>query len=186
MIPSDHFVRFYNEVFKFLDEKDGLEGFYLAVSREQAHASARLFWEKGMRGIKEHFDRIYKEENCTNDNWTTDVARFSSMKHCPSLTKAMDNDAGLCEKYCLHCPGWEVPLLTKCGIYVVYNVKGLRVGDCCELKCENKKDAEEFLAKQLAEGADPAMIFSNLDQSELVEANRARRLAGEPLPEDLT
>ena len=25
MIPSDHFVRFYNEVFKFLDEKNGLE-----------------------------------------------------------------------------------------------------------------------------------------------------------------
>ena len=28
MIPSDHFVRFYNEVFKFLDEKGELDKYY--------------------------------------------------------------------------------------------------------------------------------------------------------------
>ena len=33
MIPSDHFVRFYNEVFKFLDERGGLEGYYKEISR---------------------------------------------------------------------------------------------------------------------------------------------------------
>ena len=37
MIPSDHFVRFYNEVFKFLDKQgDGaLEKYYLEISRHQ-------------------------------------------------------------------------------------------------------------------------------------------------------
>lgn len=185
MIPSDHFVRFYNEVFKFLDERGGLEGYYEEVSHEQARASAELFWEKGMRGVKEHFDRIYKEENCQNENWTTDIARYSCMTKCPSLTKAVDNDAGQCEKYCLHCPGWEIPLLTRCGIYVVYDLNSLHSDKCREFKCEYKKDAEEFLQKILAEGADPAMIHTNLDQADLVESYRQRRLRGEPIPREL-
>lgn len=185
MIFSDHFVRFYNEVFKFLDERNGLDGFYEAISHEQARASAKLFWEKGLRGVKEHFDRIYKEENCTNENWTTDIARFSSMTNCPSLTKATDNDAGLCEKYCLHCPGWEIPLLTRCGIYIVYDLDSLHSGNCREFKAEYKKDAEEFLQKILAEGANPDMIRSNLDKADEVEAYRQRRLRGEPMPKEL-
>ena len=35
MIPSDHFVRFYNEVFKFLDEQNGLEKYYHHISKHQ-------------------------------------------------------------------------------------------------------------------------------------------------------
>ena len=185
MIPSDHFVRFYNEVFKFLDERDGLKDYYEEVSHEQARACADLFWKKGMKGIKEHFDRIYKEENCTNENWTTDTSRFSCMTNCPSLHKATDNDAGLCVKYCLHCPGWELPMLTRFGFYCVYDLIGLRVGDCREFKSESRAEAEAFLKKILAEGADPAMIHTNLDQADLVEAYRRKRLAGEPMPPEL-
>ncbi len=185
MIPSDHFVRFYNEVFKFLDERHDLQAYYEEVSHEQAVASAELFWKKGMKGVKEHFERIYKEENCTNENWTTDRDRFSHMTKCPSLTKAMDNDGGLCEKYCLHCPGWEIPLLTRCGLYVVYDLMGLRNPECREFKTESREAAEEFRQKILAEGADPAMIFTNLDESDTVESYKARRLAGEPMPREL-
>ncbi len=185
MIPSDHFVRFYNEVFKFLDACGGLKDYYEEVSHEQARASAALFWKKGMKGVKEHFDRIYKEENCTNDSWTTDTERYEYMSDCPSLHKVTDNDAGPCEKYCLHCPGWELPLMTRCGIYCVYDLIGLRVGDCREYKSEKREDAEAFLQKILAEGADPAMIFTNLDQADLVESYRQRRLRGEPMPKEL-
>ena len=185
MIPSDHFVRFYNEVFKFLDERGGLDDYYEEVSHEQARACADLFWKKGMKGIKEHFDRIYKEENCTNENWTTETSRFSCMTNCPSLHKATDNDAGLCVKYCLHCPGWELPMLTRFGFYCVYDLIGLRVGDCREFKSESRAEAEAFLQKILAEGADPAMIRSNLDQAALVESYRRKRLAGEPMPPEL-
>jgi len=185
MIPSDHFVRFYNEVFKFLDERGGLDDYYEEVSHEQARACADLFWKKGMKGIKEHFDRIYKEENCTNENWTTETSRFSCMTNCPSLHKATDNDAGLCVKYCLHCPGWELPMLTRFGFYCVYDLIGLRVGDCREFKSESRAEAEAFLQKILAEGADPAMIRSNLDQADLVESYRRKRLAGEPMPPEL-
>ena len=46
MIPSDHFVRFYNEVFKFLDEKNGLEKYYLHISKHQELHCLELFTEK--------------------------------------------------------------------------------------------------------------------------------------------
>lgn len=45
MIPSDQFVRFYNEVFKFLDAQGGgaLEDYYRAVSEQQErHCLAQI------------------------------------------------------------------------------------------------------------------------------------------------
>ena len=37
MIPSDHFTRFYNEVFKFLDSRGeaDLEDYFLEISKNQ-------------------------------------------------------------------------------------------------------------------------------------------------------
>ena len=35
MIPSDHFVRFYNEVFKFLDEKGELDEYFARIAKNQ-------------------------------------------------------------------------------------------------------------------------------------------------------
>ena len=43
MIPSDHFVRFYNEVFKFLDNQGGLEAYYEEISRHQELHCLQLF-----------------------------------------------------------------------------------------------------------------------------------------------
>ena len=63
MIPSDHFVRFYNEVFKFLDPIGGLPDYYLEISRDQELHCLKLFWEKGLAGMKEYWDGIVKEEN---------------------------------------------------------------------------------------------------------------------------
>ena len=41
---------------------------------------------------------------------------------CPSLSKAMDNDAGPSPQYCNHCPGWILPIMTKSGFFAVYNL----------------------------------------------------------------
>ena len=63
MIPSDHFVKFYNEVFKFLDEKNGLEKYYLHISKHQELHCLELFKKKGLQGVYEYYQKIYKEEN---------------------------------------------------------------------------------------------------------------------------
>ena len=49
MIPSDHFVRFYNEVFKFLDSQgDGeLEKYYRLISEQQEMHCLELFLQPG-------------------------------------------------------------------------------------------------------------------------------------------
>ena len=66
MIPSDHFVRFYNEVFKFLDKQgDGaLEKYYLEISRHQELHCLELFKTKGLQGMYDYWEHIRIEENC--------------------------------------------------------------------------------------------------------------------------
>ena len=61
MIPSDHFVRFYNEVFKFLDERNGLKDFYLEISRHQEAHCLGLYRKLGIRGLYEYYRKIRKE-----------------------------------------------------------------------------------------------------------------------------
>lgn len=122
MIPSDHFVRFYNEVFKFLDEKGDLENYYLHISRHQELHCLDIFREKGIAGVYEYYLKIRKEENCDMDIELSETEFSLFMKKCPSLSKATDNDAGVCPKYCLHCAGWLLPLLTKAGLFSIYDM----------------------------------------------------------------
>ena len=132
MIPSDHFVRFYNEVFKFLDEKHGLEAYYQHISSHQEFHCLKEFSERGLQGVYDYYVKIRKEENCDMDIVLNDGELLLQMNCCPSLSKAMDNDAGMCEKYCLHCPGWTVPIYTQAGLYQVYDTMGLEKAQCCE------------------------------------------------------
>ncbi len=132
MIPSDHFVRFYNEVFKFLDARGGLADFYRAISRHQELHCLELYRELGIRGLYEYYLRIRKEENCDIDMKLLDDGHGISFhfKFCQSLAKAMDNDAGVCPKYCLHCPGWSGPLNRKAGFYYVKDIGELLKPEC--------------------------------------------------------
>jgi len=132
MIPSDHFVRFYNEVFKFLDEQNELEKYYRHISKHQELHCLELFKEKGLQGVYEYYQKIYKEENCQGKIELKDHELTLLMSRCPSLSKAIDNDAGVCRKYCLHCPGWTTPLYTQAGLYQVYDTMGLEKAQCQE------------------------------------------------------
>ena len=132
MIPSDHFVRFYNEVFKFLDEKDGLRAYYDEISRHQELHCLELFRSRGLRGVYDYYQKIYKEENCQGEVILNGHELILRMDRCPSLSKALDNDAGVCKKYCLHCPGWTSPIYRKAGLYQVFALMGLDKPQCCE------------------------------------------------------
>ena len=177
MIPSDHFVRFYNEVFKFLDRHNGLEGFYLEISRHQERHCLDLFSRKGIAGMREYWAVIAKEENIINrkKGIVTETKLLGSGGNiCPSLSKNLDNDAGLCEKYCLHCPGWVIPIFTKTGFYCVYDLMDLRKPSCSMNVFAFRKEAEEFKRQRIASGANPELIYDNLTKSDEVEANKLR------------
>lgn len=117
MIPSDHFVRFYNEVFKFLDRQPGdeLEQYWLEISRHQELHCLELFKKEGLKGMRDYWEHIRVEENCDMALDLQPDRLTLTMNKCPSLSKAIDNDAGPCEKYCDHCQGWIKPLLKKAG-----------------------------------------------------------------------
>ena len=142
MIPSDHFVRFYNEVFKFLDERDGLRAYYEEISRHQEQHCLELFQRKGLCGVYEYYQKIYKEENCQGQVILNGHELILSMDRCPSLSKVLDNDAGACRKYCLHCPGWTSGIYRKAGLYQVYALMGLENPQCREWIYDDPKLAE--------------------------------------------
>lgn len=177
MIPSDHFVRFYNEVFKFLDENDDLQNYYLEISRHQELHCFKLFWEKGLQGMREYWNKITIEENCDRMVLDNPLGLESRMNRCPSLSKVLDSDAEPCKKYCDHCAGWVLPLMTKCGFYSVRNHFAWNKPECASFITENHQAAKDMLQKWLAAGNDPKQIFSNLDDWETVEKNAARRRA---------
>ncbi len=130
MIPSDHFVRFYNEVFKFLDEENGLQDYYREISEGQAFYCLDLFRTKGLQGMYEYWERIRIEENCDMTLNVTDEYFELIMHSCPSLSKIIDNDAGPSLKYCDHCPGWVIPLIEKAGYICEYNIIDRQLPQC--------------------------------------------------------
>ena len=147
VIPSDHFVKFYNEVFKFLDRRGNgeLEKYYQLVSRNQEFHCLELFREKGLAGMYEYWEHIRIEENCDMVNFLEADCYHSKMSVCPSLSKVMDNDGGACLKYCDHCPGWILPLMTKAGFFVVYNIIDRQKCECEFFAWQDRKKAEEKL-----------------------------------------
>ncbi len=147
MIPSDHFVRFYNEVFKFLKSVDGLENYYAEISHHQELHCLELFRDKGLSGVYEYYQKIYKEENCQGEVTLNGGELILRMDRCPSLSKALDNDAGACREYCLHCPGWTAEIYRKAKLYQIFDVMKLDEPQCCEWIYDNKADAERKAAE---------------------------------------
>ena len=66
MIPSDHFVRFYNEVFKYLENagEGELQKYWLEISHHQERHCLELFKTKGLQGMYDYWEHIRIEENC--------------------------------------------------------------------------------------------------------------------------
>ena len=157
MIPSDHFVRFYNEVFKFLDEKGGLRAYYDEISRHQELHCLELFKNKGLKGVYEYYLKIYKEENCQGQLELNGHELILGMDRCPSLSKVLDNDASPSPKYCLHCPGWTMGLYQKAGLFQIYDLMELDKPRCCEWIFDDLDAAKakyKVLAAQVPQGED--------------------------------
>ena len=172
MIPSDHFVRFYNEVFKFLDARNALEPYYREIGRHQELHCLELFRREGLKGVMKYYDRIRVEENCDMDLECLPDRMILRMNKCPSLSKVLDSDAEPCAKYCDHCGGWSAPLYTRCGLYYVGNLMSRSEPRCEEVCTESLEVAREVYQKFLDEGYAPNLIKTNLDDWEEVERNK--------------
>lgn len=162
MIPSDQFVRFYNEVFKFLVSKGGdeLTKYYDRISKNQEYHCLDLFCSKGLQGMYEYWEHIKLEENCDMVNHLTDDCYSFEFFSCPSLSKAVDNDAGPCPEYCNHCPGWILPLMTKAGFFAVYNLIDRQTPRCEMFVYADKEKAARKAAK-LTEKYGSDVILTN-------------------------
>ena len=132
MIPSDHFVRFYNEVFKALQEKghDHLVAYWRELGRLQTTELADRFRAGGPQACYDYWSRILREENCVGDlELTEDYFEFR-MHGCPSLSKVLDNDATPHTLYCDHCMGWVEPVMEAAGLHAVGDMESRTEPHC--------------------------------------------------------
>jgi len=149
MLPSDHYVRFYNELFKMLEEisHKELQKYWMEISRLQESIIGPYIREKGLQGMYEYWDRIRIEENCDADLTVTDEYFEFKMNKCPSLTKAIDNDAGVFEYYCDHCAGWIEPIMKKYGYFYVCDIISRKEPLCIERIYTDKEKANKYAEK---------------------------------------
>ncbi|MBI2437388.1 MAG: hypothetical protein HYV36_01040 [Lentisphaerae bacterium] len=132
MIPSDHFVRFYNEVFKALERKGHkhLVAYWREVGRMQGRELAARFRAGGLRACYEYWRRVKQEENCAANLKLTESCFEFRMKRCQSLSKALDNDARACKLYCDHCMAWVQPVMKAAGLYAVMDMESRAEPHC--------------------------------------------------------
>lgn len=167
MIPSDHFVYFYNEIFKELEKlgPEALDKYYARVADRQAYFTLDAFKSNGLKGMYDYWERIRVEENCdlVADLHEDEGYYQTWMRKCPSLTKALESDAGPCASYCNHCPGWVVRVVTEAGFYIVYNMKSRTIPHCAKFVTRHRALAEKKKREWIAEyGAN--LIRDNLDK----------------------
>ena len=146
MIPSDHFVRYYNEVFKALDRlgREHLVNYWRELGRLQTIELAEKFSRGGIKAAYEYWTRIRDEENCEADiELTEDYVEFR-MHNCPSLSKVLDNDAEPSPLYCDHCMGWVEPVMKASGLYAIMDMKSRTEPHCVFRVYEDQAKAAEF------------------------------------------
>jgi hypothetical protein len=146
VIPSDHFVRFYNEVFKALERKGRphLVAYWRQLGRPQTRELAAEFRAGGLPACHAYWRGILKEENCRGAlQLTKDYFEFR-MKLCPSLSKVLDNDAAPCAVYCDHCMGWVEPVMKAAGLYAVMDMVSRAEPHCVFRVYRDRRQAREY------------------------------------------
>lgn len=146
MIPSDHFVRLYNEVFKLLEElgHEHLVAYWRELGRLQSAELAERFRAGGLQACYDYWRRIREEENCEMELSLTEDYFGGRMRGCPSLAKVLDNDAAASELYCDHCMGWVEPVMEAAGLYPVMDMQSRSEPQCVFRVYKDEAKARAF------------------------------------------
>ena len=162
MLPSDHFVKFYNEIFKYLERKgpEKLDRYYERVAERQAFFTLDAFKRDGFKGMYDYWERIRIEENCDLTHGYDENCYHLKMNVCPSLSKVTDNDAGPCRRYCDHCPGWVGRVLAWAGYFMVYDIVGRESPECGFWVFRTKEEAE-LKRQELLASRDEDLVVTN-------------------------
>ena len=146
MIPSDHFVRFYNEVFKALEARGPrhLTDYWRELGRLQSRELAARFRKGGVKAALRYWKRIIVEENCGAELRDHGDWFEFRMRRCPSLSKVLDNDASPCRRYCDHCMAWVEPVMRKSGLFAVMDMISRSEPRCRFAVFADRKKADAY------------------------------------------
>lgn len=133
MIPSADFILFYNELFKFLEEKGGeaeVVKFWEEISDNFLANLDELVKEKGVQGMWEYWSHTLGEEG---GRWTMtlrDDEFVIDMHVCPSVGKINSSHLEPYSNYCGHCAVLYPRVIERYGYKCYYNVIDPKRGAC--------------------------------------------------------
>ena len=134
MISCTEFIWAYNELFKYLEEKDCEQQvieFWKGISDEFLENLREYIREDGLEGMHKYWSHTLGEEGGRWHLTLHDDAFIIDMHECPSAKKIHESGrVEPYEKYCEHCKWLYPPLIREFGYDVNYDIISCERGQC--------------------------------------------------------
>ena len=121
MISANEFILFYNELFKYLDEKFGkkeVEKLWDGIKKTYCKKIDDIIKEKGLKGMNEYWSKTLKEEGGRYNIILTDNEFIIDMHYCPSMGKLLNTHVEPYKDYCGHCSALYDEIIERNGFEV--------------------------------------------------------------------
>ena len=121
MISANEFILFYNEIFKYLDEKfgkDELKKLWDGIKNTYCKKLDILIREKGLKGMYEFFSKNMIEEGGRYSLILREDEYIEDIHFCPSLGKLLNTHVKPYKNYCEHCAALYNDIIEKHGFEV--------------------------------------------------------------------
>lgn len=134
MISCTEFIWAYNDLFQFLEDKDGegrVHEFWKGISDEFLDNLREYVREDGLEGMHKYWSHTLGEEGGRWNLTLYDDTFIIDMHDCPSAR--LIHQSGRVkpyEKYCEHCQHLYPPLIREFGYEVDYDIVSCEKGRC--------------------------------------------------------
>ncbi len=134
MISATEFIWVYNELFRYLERRDGKEEvvkFWRKVSDSFLQDLRQQIVDEGLKGMYRFWSRTLSEEGGRHHISLYDDMFVIDIHKCPSVSKIREGGRVTpYSDYCEHCYWLYVPLIESLGYKVDYRVLDAEKGQC--------------------------------------------------------
>lgn len=134
MISCTEFIWVYNELFRFIERRSGMDGLHelwQGISSDFLWNLRDYVHEDGLKGMHRYWSHTLGEEGGRSQMTLYDDTFVIDMHDCPS-SKLIHQSGRVepYEKYCEHCVWLYPPLLRRFGYEVDYDIISCEKGRC--------------------------------------------------------
>lgn len=133
------FIIIYNETFKFIEDKYGVEAvedLWATISKQWCGHLRELVETKGLEGMLEYWggnDGTLLREKAVSDAGLSDGIFYTVMHKCPSVEELIESGREIYHgklSYCDHCPPLYTPIAEENGYEMGWMIDRDEEGKC--------------------------------------------------------